>query len=203
MSECSFISTDIIAVLINLHNGEIMHITGGKLRRRPVKVFEQKQIRPTSSKVREAIFSMIGQDLTNVSFLDSFGGSGIMGMEAWSRGAYPVLITEKNPRSVHNIRAQLEIFEASISLQCCDALKGMKGDWDVVLLDPPYHFDIHPYLKKALKTASWIVIAETAVNSPPDPMSIESEMIEKGWRIWKQKHYGASMVTIFQRNTSA
>jgi len=146
---------------------------------------------------------MIGQDLTGVSFLDSFGGSGIMGMEAWSRGAEPVLITEKNPRTVQKIRAQLEIFDASISLKCCDALKGMKGNWDVVFLDPPYHFDIHPYLKVALRISSWVVIAETAVNSPPNPKFIESDMREKGWQIWKQKHYGASTVTIFQRNTSA
>ena len=90
-----------------------------------------------------------------------------------------------------------------ISLQCCDALQGMKGNWDVIFLDPPYRFDIHPYLKKALRTASWIVIAETASTSPPNLLTIEDEMLEKDWKIWKQKHYGASMVTIFQRNTSA
>ena len=146
---------------------------------------------------------MIGQDLTGVSFLDAFGGSGIMGMEAWSRSADPVLITEKNHRAVQQIRKQLESFNASISLQCCDALKGMKGDWDIVFLDPPYRFDIHPYLERALQIAAWMVIAETSVTSPIDLSQLQDEIAKKDWKLWKQKHYGASMVTIFQRNTSA
>lgn len=180
-----------------------MHITGGKLRRRTVSIVGQKQIRPTSSKVRGAIFSMIGQDLTGVSFLDAFGGSGIMGMEAWSRGADPVLITEKNSRAVQNIRKQLETFEASVFLKCCDALKGLDGDWDVVFLDPPYQIDIRLYLDKALQNASWIVIAETAVSSPPNLATVQTVMAQRAWTVWKQKHYGASMITIFQRNTSS
>ena len=180
-----------------------MHITGGKLRKRSVEIVEQKGVRPTSSKVRGAIFSMIGQDLTGVSFLDAFGGSGIMGMEAWSRNAGPVLITEKSPRAVQQIRKQVETFKASISLQCCDALKGMKGDWDIVFLDPPYRFDIHPYLEKALQVAAWTVIAETSVTSPIDFSKLQDAIEKKDWKLWKQKHYGASMITIFQRNTSA
>lgn len=146
---------------------------------------------------------MIGQDLTGVSFLDAFGGSGIMGMEAWSRGADPVLITEKNLRSAQKIRKQLEAFEAPVSLKCCDALKGLEGDWDVVFLDPPYQFDIHPYLERALQIASWVVIAETAVSTPPNPSYLQTVMAQRAWTVWKQKHYGASMITIFQRNTSA
>lgn len=146
---------------------------------------------------------MIGQDLTGVSFLDAFGGSGIMGMEAWSRGADPVLITEKNLRAVQKIRKHLEFFEASVSLKCCDALKGLDGDWDVVFLDPPYQFDIHPYLEKALQISSWIVIAETAVSSPLNLSTVEEVATQRAWTVWKQKHYGASMITIFQRNTSA
>ena len=146
---------------------------------------------------------MIGQDLTGVSFLDAFGGSGIMGMEAWSRNADPVLITEINARAVRQIRKQIEAFNASISLRSCDALKGMKGDWDIVFLDPPYRFDIHQYLEKALQIADWMVIAETSVTSPIDPSKLGDAIDKKNWKMWKQKHYGASMVTIFQRNTSA
>ena len=144
---------------------------------------------------------MIGQDLTGVSFLDSFGGSGIMGMEAWSRGADPVLITEKNPRTVQQIRTQLTIFRP-ISTQCCDAIKGMKGDWDIVFLDPPYHFDIHPALSNFTNCLvdghrrDLIIIA-------PNLYKLQALMAEKGWKVSKQKHYGASTITIFQRNTSA
>ena len=180
-----------------------MHITGGKLRRRAIKTVDKNGVRPTSAKVREAIFSMIGHDLNGVSFLDSFGGSGIMGLEAWSRGASPVLITEKNSRSVQQIRRHVEAFEASVSVQRIDAANGITGDWDAIFLDPPYRMDVHPYLSQALEVASWIVIAETAVESPPNLSIVQSVMDKKGWSVWKQKHYGASMITIFQRNISA
>ena len=141
-----------------------MHITGGKIAQTSSESFRAKHIRPTSSKVRN-IFPMIGQDRP-VSFLDSFGGSGIMGMEAWSRGA-PVLITEKtfvpsntgtdrNIRCAHFFAVLRRTQRYERRLGCC-------------FLDPPYHFDIHHIQK--IEIASWIVIAETAVNSPPDPHS--------------------------------
>ena len=180
-----------------------MHITGGKLRRRPVKFINTKEVRPTSAKAREAIFSMIGQDLSGVSFLDSFGGSGIMGFEAWSRGASPVLITEKNPRSTQQIRRQAEVLNASVNVQCLDAIKGIRSEWDIVFLDPPYQMDIHPILIQSLRVSSWIVIAETSVETPPIPLHLQSVMDEKGWCISKQKQYGSSMITIFRRNSAS
>lgn len=180
-----------------------MHITGGKLRRRSVTIVDQKNIRPTAAKVRESIFSMIGQNLNGVSFLDCFGGSGIMGMEAWSRGADPVRITEKNPRTVAQIKKQLNLFRADVSIQCVDAMKGMKGKWDVVFLDPPYRFDIHSYLEKALTISTWIVIAETDVSSLPEQGRLIDSMSAGNWEVWKQKHYGTSMITIFRKYTSS
>ena len=162
-----------------------MHITGGKLRRRSVKFVEKEGVRPTSAKVREAIFSMIGPDLNGVSFLDAFGGSGIMGLEAWSRGAYPVLITEKNPRSVQQIRRHVKDFDATVSVQRIDAVHGINGDWDAIFLDPPYSLDIHPYLSQAMEVSSWIVIAETAVDSPPNLSIVDPIMNKNSWTVWK------------------
>ena len=101
-----------------------------------------------------------------------------MGLEAWSRGASPVLITEKNNRSVQQIRRYIEAFEASVSVQRIDAAKGITGDWDAIFLDPPYRMDIHPYLTQALEVASWVVIAETAVESPPNLSTVQS-VVEK------------------------
>jgi 16S rRNA (guanine966-N2)-methyltransferase len=180
-----------------------MHITGGKLRRRSVDIKNQKGIRPTSAKVREAIFSMIGHDLQGISMLDCFGGSGIMAMEAWSRGAFPVLITEKNKQAVAQIRKQLNTFKASIDVKCMDATAGLVGDWDVVFLDPPYKMDVQPFLLKALQVSTWLVIVETDASSPPTISTIQEAMDGRHWSIWKQKHYGASMITIFQRSTSS
>lgn len=78
-----------------------MIITGGKYRGRKIQAPDEKITRPTLSKIREGVFntlfSMIG-DFENKSFLDLFGGSGIMGLEALSRGFEEVLVFEKNPK---------------------------------------------------------------------------------------------------------
>ena len=64
-----------------------MRITGGSLRGRVVPGKVRPGVRPTSSRVREALFSMVGQDLEGVRVLDAFGGSGLLSFEAYSRGA--------------------------------------------------------------------------------------------------------------------
>ena len=102
-----------------------MHITGGKLRRRAIKTVQKRSVPPRQKSV---VFSMIGHDLTGC-LLDAFGGSN-MGLEAWSRGASPVLITEKT-----TVRLQIRrhgSFEASVSVQRIDAAKGIVGDWDTI-----------------------------------------------------------------------
>lgn len=180
-----------------------MHITGGKLRRRTLHITQQKGIRPTSAKVREAIFSMIGQDLNGLSMLDSFGGSGIMGLEAWSRGAEPVLITEKNRRAVNNIRKYISSFQASIEVRQVDASKGLSKAWDLVFLDPPYHMDVRPFLRQAFETTNWTIITETDSGKPLELTNLKAEMDKRGWTLAKQKHYGASLITIFQRSASS
>ncbi len=179
-----------------------MHITGGKLRKRTVQVANTKTVRPTSAKVREAIFSMIGQNLEGVSMLDAFGGSGIMGLEAWSRGAHPVRITEKNAKNAAQIRQSVTLFKADIEVQCVDATKCLKGNWDLIFLDPPYKMKIEPYLEQALSVGQWVVIAETDLKSPPNLTAVATFNKEE-WEVWKQKQYGASMITIFRRVVSS
>ena len=63
-----------------------MRITGGTLARRNIKV-PGKDVRPTTDMVREALFSIIAMRLPDCSVLDLFAGSGVIGIEAWSRGA--------------------------------------------------------------------------------------------------------------------
>ena len=84
-----------------------------------------------------------------------------------------------------------------------DATAGLVGDWDVVFLDPPYKMDVQPFLLKALQVSTWLVIVETDASSPPTISTIQEAMDGRHWSIWKQKHYGASMITIFQRSTSS
>ena len=80
---------------------------------------------------------MIGQDLRGVSVLDAFGGSGLLGLEAWSRGA-SVTIVEKHPKAVGAIRRNAQGLAATIDLVRADVLSWDGPAYDVVLADPPY-----------------------------------------------------------------
>lgn len=172
-----------------------MKITGGKYRNLSLHVTDEKKVRPTSSKIREAIFSMIGQDLTDTSFLDAFGGSGIMGAEAFSRGAYPVVISEKNPKIARNISTQLSSISPNISVQNIDAIDSIALQvWDIVFLDPPYAMGIQPFLDTAYISCRDLIIVEMAKES--------ALQVHPDWEIWKDKIYGISRVVILQKKES-
>ena len=170
-----------------------MKITGGKFRNHSVLFKDSKTVRPTSSKMREALFSMIGQDLSGLSFLDAFGGSGIMGLEAFSRGAAPVCISEQKATVAKQITTVIKGITSEVEVKNIPAEKSMKLQvWDIIFLDPPYRFAIQPILDQAFVQADYLVIAETSGR--------EKVVSPKDWEIWKQKQYGTSQLTIFKKN---
>ena len=82
-----------------------MRITGGTLKGRVLPVPVSSGVRPTSSRVREALFSMVGNHLDGVTWLDAFGGAGLTALEASSRGA-AVTVFEKNGRAYRDIMSR-------------------------------------------------------------------------------------------------
>ena len=77
-----------------------MRITGGELNGRILGSAKGWNIRPTSSKVRQAVFNIIGNDISGLSVIDFFAGSGIMGIEALSRGGVWALFIDNSNRSI-------------------------------------------------------------------------------------------------------
>lgn len=97
-------------------------------------------VRPTSSRVREALFSIVGQDLGGATVLDAFGGAGLVGLEAWSRGA-EVTVFERDRRALAAIRRHGEALEAEWTVRRGDVLKAELPVFDGVFADPPYGTD--------------------------------------------------------------
>ena len=93
-----------------------MKLTGGQARGRSLRGRLPDGVRPTSARVREAVFSMLGQDLDGLAFLDAFGGSGLMGLEAWSRGAQ-VVVYERQRATARWIQRQGEALGAQWTVQ--------------------------------------------------------------------------------------
>lgn len=120
---------------------DFMRITGGKYKGRIVKC-PKGEIRPAMDRMRESLFSILG-DLSGTSFLDLFSGSGLVGIEAASRGADPVILVEKDPGKKRVIKENMEIVDEDIRLFLMPVqrfLHQFKVPYDIVYLDPPFPF---------------------------------------------------------------
>ena len=100
--------------------------------------------RPTSDRVREALFSILGDRLQDARVLDLFAGSGALGLEALSRGAATVTFVDSAPAAIRALRANLEALGAEAEVVRADALRWLRSapaaarQYDLVFLDPPY-----------------------------------------------------------------
>lgn len=125
-----------------------VRITGGEWCSRRIQVMDAPGLRPTPDRVRETLFNWLGQDLTGLSCLDLFAGSGILGLEAASRGADYVASVEQSRKVFEQLQKNVAIFGCDrIELFLRDALKfappsvdGQENQrqFDVIFLDPPY-----------------------------------------------------------------
>ncbi|MFN7146324.1 MAG: RsmD family RNA methyltransferase [Myxococcota bacterium] len=168
----------------------MIRVTGGTLRGRILPARVPPNVRPTASRVREAIFSMVGQDLSGWSVLDLFGGSGLMAIEAASRGASPVTVVDRNAGSLACIRANVAAVSADVKVLQGDAAS-TRVEADLVYLDPPFKDPIGPWIQRAAALARRMVVAEAraGVEWPEVP----------GFAIDRAKVYGDTAVALYVR----
>ncbi|MFH1853692.1 MAG: 16S rRNA (guanine(966)-N(2))-methyltransferase RsmD [Candidatus Omnitrophota bacterium] len=127
-----------------------MRIIGGKFKGRIIEM--PKGIRPTSDKVREALFEILKSRIEGASFLDLYCGSGAMGIEALSRGAGAVSFVDNSPKCGSVLKKNISLLGLS-DISCINIYKkntlsalqdfeksGLK--FDIIFLDPPYYSDL-------------------------------------------------------------
>ena len=137
--------------------------------------------RPTSDRVREALFSAVEAwcgSLSGLRFLDLYAGSGAVGLEAWSRGAGVVTLVEQDRRTAALISANAKtigfpkahVVAASVTTAISRA---PAAPYDLVFLDPPYHLDDRAVLSvlEGLRDHGWLVpgalvVVERSVRGP-------------------------------------
>ena len=130
-----------------------MRVVGGKVRGRRLAPCKASGTRPTSDKVREAIFNVLGQDLSGEKVLDIFAGTGALGIEALSRGAVSAAFIDNSKEAIKVIKKNLSLcdFELSgriIMREAAPALSYLKGRregaakrpecYDLIFIDAPY-----------------------------------------------------------------
>ena len=156
-----------------------VRIIGGQWRRTRLKVLDKPGLRPTPDRVRETLFNWLGQDLSGWRCVDAFAGTGVLGLEAASRGAAHVLMVEQDAVLVRDLQDNATRLKASmVSVQRGDAVSTLgrlpAGSVDLVFIDPPFD---GPWFEPALKAATravpvggWIYL-EAPVAWPAEALS--------------------------------
>jgi 16S rRNA (guanine966-N2)-methyltransferase len=144
-----------------------MRVIAGEWRGRPLKAPPGAATRPTSDRVREALFSILAPRIPEARVLDLFAGSGALGLEALSRGALSATFVDDAAAAVRAIEANLNAFGAEAEVRRADAVRFLAAarrdgaQYDLVFLDPPYR--LAERLAPALSEALPAVLAPGAV----------------------------------------
>jgi 16S rRNA (guanine966-N2)-methyltransferase len=180
-----------------------LRIVAGRLRGRRVTVPNDPSLRPTSNRVREALFNILGQDLSGFDVLELFAGSGAFGFEALSRGARRVVLVEANPR----IAAVLRRSAGSLGLdretrvvvgRVDDVLDRARlgGPFHVIFADPPYDASAEAALVARIDASGLLgmhgtLVVERESRNRPD-------RVDSGLRMIRTAEYGRTALDFFK-----
>lgn len=196
-----------------------MRVIAGKYGGRRLRVPRGRTTRPTSDRVREALFSMLGgpisdepdgpegaMGLQGVVVLDLFAGTGALAIEALSRGAQRAVLVERDPRALEALRANLSelgLGAQEAEVRRADALAALrnarerKETYDLLFVDPPYRHagvlgrELGEALTPLLEPRARVVVENDRRNELP----LRSPALE----VELQRRYGDTLITIHRR----
>lgn len=171
-----------------------MRIIGGRWRGRVLRFPDLPGLRPTPDRVRETLFNWLGQRLDGLTCLDLFAGSGALGLEAASRGAARVVMTESHPRAAAALAANVRLLGTpEVEVVARDGLAYLAGagdGFDLIFLDPPFASGLLPAALVAAATRlapGGRIYAE--FGSPPDLTA---------WRVVREGRAGQSRFVLLE-----
>ena len=174
-----------------------MRVIAGRYGGRRLQAPPGAATRPTSDRVREALFSVLGDRVEGARVLDLFAGSGALGIEALSRGAAEATFVDTAPAAIRAVRANLEALEADAEVRRADARRFLgtapaaARQYDLVFLDPPYRL--------AGRLGGELTAALPAVLAPGAAVVAESDRrapLELGLPILDERRYGDTLIRI-------
>lgn len=173
-----------------------MNITAGIYKGRKVIAPDERIVRPTLSKIRESIFNTLHSIMgfEGKCFLDVFAGSGIMGLEALSRGFEYVLTFEKNPKVAKILKNNYENIRIQPNLIIGDSLKLLEKineTFNVIYIDPPYFSGIYEECLRKIKESKLLKSNGIIILEHVSDVCWE----EFDFKLIKQKDYSNKLVT--------
>ena len=180
-----------------------MRVITGKARGVQLKTPDGMTTRPTTDRVKEALFSIIQFDLPGAKVLDLFGGTGQLGIEALSREAsFAVFVDEREDACKlikENLkRTKLEAQAKVVRSDYLSFLKQCREKFDIILLDPPY---AEIFLENSLKQITEIDILQSGgiiITERPVDKVLTCEF--EGYTRSKDYKYGNTLLTLFRRD---
>lgn len=179
-----------------------MRVISGTAKGVVLKTPEGLSTRPTTDRVKEAMFSIIQFDIPGTRVLDLFGGTGQLGIEALSRGAKNAVFVDAQESACRLIKenlkkAKLESKGRVIRSDYLSFLKNCKEKFDIILLDPPY---IEVFLENSLNLITEIDILQTnGIIVTERPLEKELPWNFSGFSRSRDYKYGKTLLTIYRK----
>ncbi len=175
-----------------------MRVIAGTYRGRTLKAPPGESTRPTSDRVREALFSILGDRIREADVLDLFAGSGALGLEALSRGARHATFVDEDPKAIAAVKANLDAVRAVADVRRGDALRFLSGasgrgaQYDLVFLDPPYRLAerLAPSLSEALPAVLAPGAVAVAESDRRTPLTLDLTLHD-------ERRYGETLIRIY------
>jgi len=176
-----------------------MRVIGGRSRGRRLAAKLPRTVRPTSDRVRESIFNILGSrgGVEGLRVVDLFCGSGALGVEALSRGAASVTFVDHDAEALAAVRQNLEgvgLGDQPVTLvraSLPDWLgSGAAGEFDLALCDPPYDYADWSTLLGALRAERVVIESAAPVALPED------------WVVVRERRYGGTLITVAEHSGS-
>ena len=189
-----------------------MRIISGKFKGKRLISVKANTVRPTSDRVKESVFGILGEEVINSDFLDLCAGTGNIGLEALSRGAKSVTFVDRNLQCIRAIKSNLsgcglEGERPEVNVVRLDALKGIaffarrNARFDLIYFDPPYDSNIRETclrqigMKKILAPFGHVIVERRRERHGDCATPIAFDKL----RLKRQERYGDTVISFYQR----
>lgn len=181
-----------------------MRVITGTARGRKLKSPKGLNTRPTTDRVKEALFNILGQDIVDIYFLDLFAGSGAIGIEALSRGASGVVFVEKEAQALKVLKENVtltgfseiaQVFNNDV-LKALEVLAQQNYKFDYVFMDPPYlkDFEINTLTKlsnlKLLNKQAVVIVERSKRDTLPERV--------EDLHLLREEKYGDTVISFYK-----
>lgn len=175
-----------------------MRVIAGSFRGRRLEAPRGRGVRPTSDRVREAVFGILGEAVAGARVLDLYAGTGALALEALSRGARSATCVERDPAALARLAANVAALGVADRVRVVrdDVLRFARraeGEWELALCDPPYADDLEAVGREVVGGSLWTraFVLEHAARAepPPAPPGARADT----------RRYGDTAVTLYWR----